>query len=191
MENKHILDLIERIGALVRSDARREAGSHELHPVHIQALDYLTRANRFSDTPVAVGDYLGLTKGNVSQRLNVLKRLNLVRKVADDNDGRIVHLKLTNAGKRLLREVHPPPSWREAAKVMDEQQFIDLERQLTGVLHALVAANEFRTFGLCKTCRFHQRHDNQVFCGLLQVDLDDEEAKKICREHQPRLQAVA
>lgn len=189
MAETRILDLIERIGALVRSGVRREAGPHDLHPIHIQALDYLTRANRFSDTPAAVGDYLGLTKGNVSQRLNVLERLRLVRKLADSADGRVVHLKLTNAGIRLLQEIHPPPSWREAVKAMDAQRFSDLERQLAEVLHALVAANDFRTFGQCKTCRFHQRNNNQSFCGLLEVDLSDEDAKKICREHQHCLPA--
>lgn len=185
MDDKRILDLIERIGALVRSDARREAGPHELHPVHLQALDYLARANVFSDTPIAVGDYLGLTKGNVSQRLNVLERLDLVRKEADQGDGRVVHLRLTGAGKRLLRDIHPPPSWREAAKRMDQDGFADLERQLSNVLQALVAANDFRSFGQCKTCRFHERQGKKLFCGLLQVDLDTEQAEKICREHQP------
>ena len=75
---------------------------NELQPVHMQVLDYLQRANRFSDTPLAVGEYLGLTKGNISQRLNVLENLDLIRKTADEYDGRVVHLRVTSAGKRLL-----------------------------------------------------------------------------------------
>ena len=183
--SKRTFDLLERIGALVRSDARRQAMPHELQPVHLQVLDYLARANRFSDMPQAVGEYLGLTKGNMSQRINVLERLELVRKVADDADRRVMHLALTAAGKRLLSNAHPPPSWRDAESLVAAKQFRDLEASLAELLQALIAANGFRTFGQCKTCRFHRQQDRQPFCGLLEVALDMDETDKICREHQP------
>ncbi len=185
MNSKRVFDLIERIGALVRSDARRQAMPHELQPVHLQVLDYLSRANRFSDTPLAVGEYLGLTKGNMSQRINVLERLDLICKAADDVDGRLVHLTITNAGKRLLADAHPPPSWRDAESLVGTKQFRNLEEPLAELLQALIAANGFKTFGQCKTCRFHQRPNRQPFCGLLEVELDLELADQICREHQP------
>jgi DNA-binding MarR family transcriptional regulator len=185
MANKRVFDLIERIGALLRSDARRHAMPHELQPVHLQALDYLQRANRFSDTPLAVGEYLGLTKGNISQRVNLLEKLELIRKEGDQQDGRVVHLRLTAAGKRLLQESYPPSSWRELEERMRNRGGRALEAALTGLLHTLIAANGFRTFGQCKTCRFHQRKAGQAFCGLLQVELEADQTGKICREHQP------
>ena len=185
MNSKRVFDLMERIGALVRSDARRQAMPHELQPVHLQVLDYLSRANRFSDTPLAVGEYLGLTKGNMSQRINVLERLELIRKESDEMDGRVVHLKLTAAGERLLDDVHPPPSWRDAESLITAKQFRALEEPLAELLQALIAANDFKSFGQCKTCRFHQRQSRQPFCGLLQVELETDQTDKICREHQP------
>jgi DNA-binding MarR family transcriptional regulator len=185
MSNKRVFDLIERIGALLRSDARRHAMPHELQPVHLQALDYLQRANRFSDTPQAVGEYLGLTKGNMSQRLNVLEKLDLVRKQSDAQDGRVVHLRPTAAGKRLLQESYPPSSWRDVEGRARSRNARTLEAELSELLHALITANEFRSFGQCNTCRFHQRKGGQAFCALLQVELDSDQIEKICREHQP------
>lgn len=185
MNSKRVFDLLERISALVRNDARRQAMPHELQPVHLQVLDYLSRANRFSDMPQAVGEYLGLTKGNMSQRINVLERLALIRKVADASDGRVVHLALTATGKRLLNTAHPPPSWRDAESLVSAKQLRDLEEPLAELMHALVAANGFKTFGQCKTCRFHRQQNRQPFCGLLQVELDPDQADRICREHQP------
>jgi len=185
MSSKRVFDLIERIGGLLRNDARRHAMPHELQPVHLQALDYLTRANRFSDTPLAVGEYLGLTKGNMSQRLNVLEKLGLLSKEADQSDGRVVHLRPTASGRRLLQEVYPPASWREMADSARSRSMRGLETGLTELLGALVAANDFRTFGQCKTCRFQQRKAGHVYCGLLQVELEVEQTEKICREHQP------
>lgn len=185
MAAKQVFDLIERIGALLRSEARRHAIPHELQPVHLQALDYLRRANRFSDTPLAVGEYLGLSKGNMSQRLNVLQRLELIRKEADEQDGRVVHLHLTAAGKRLLQQTYPPPGWREGEKELSSKGQRALEGELAQLLHALISANGFRSFGQCNTCRFHQRDSGKAFCALLKVELDAEQSEKICREHQP------
>jgi DNA-binding MarR family transcriptional regulator len=185
MVSKRVFDLIERIGSLLRSDARRQAMPHELQPVHLQALDYLTRANCFSDTPLAVGEYLGLTKGNMSQRLNVLENLDLIRKEPDHSDGRVVHLRPTAAGKRLLQEVYPPAGWRAVDDAMRAKSVRTLEHELSELLRALLAENGFRTFGQCKTCRFHERGRTHAFCTLLQVDLTEEQGEKICREHQP------
>ncbi len=184
MANKRVFDLIERISALLRSDSRRHAMPHELQPVHLQALDYLSRANCFSDTPQAVGEYLGLTKGNMSQRMSVLEKLGLIRKESDERDARVVHLHLTAPGKRLLQLTYPPSSWRDLENRMRSKGARALEEELTELLHGLVAANDFRSFGQCKTCRFHQRKAGQAFCGLLQVELEADQTEKICREHQ-------
>ncbi len=185
MNRTRVFHLIERIGALLRSESRRQAMPHELQPVHLQALDYLARANRFSDTPLAVGEYLGLTKGNVSQRLNVLEKLDLVRKSADEADGRVVHLQVTAAGKRLLHEAYPPASWREIEEDLSEKGWNTLETELVKLLHALLTVNDFRQFEQCKTCRFYQRQSGRAYCGLLEVELDAAQSEKICREHQP------
>lgn len=185
MTNKRVFDLIERIGALLRSDARRHAMPHELQPVHLQALDYLQRANRFSDTAQAVGEYLGLTKGNISQRILVLETFGLVRKEVDEQDRRVLHLRLTAPAKRLLQTAYPPTSWRELETRARSKGMRALEGELTELLHTLIAANEFRTFGQCTTCRFHQRKNNRAFCALMQIALDAEQTEKICREHQP------
>lgn len=185
MANKQVFDLIERIGALLRSDTRRQSMPNELQPVHMQVLDYLQRANRFSDTPLAVGEYLGLTKGNISQRINVLENLDLIRKTADEYDRRVVHLRVTSIGKRLLQESYPPTSWRDLESVTSASSNKVLEKELSELLLALVQANDFRSFGQCKSCRFHQREGRQVRCGLLEIELDADQTEKICREHQP------
>ena len=185
MANKQVFDLIERISALLRSDTRRHAMPNDLQPVHLQVLDFLQRANRFSDTPLAVGEYLGLTKGNMSQRINVLENLDFIRKKADEHDGRVVHLHLTGAGKRLLQESFPPTSWRDLESVTGSASNKILETVLNELLLALIQASDFRSFGQCKTCRFHQRRVRQARCGLLEVDLDAAQTEKICREHQP------
>lgn len=176
MASLRALHLLDRISALLRSELRRTAATEGLEPVHILALDYLARANRFSNHPLAVAEYLGLTKGNMSQRLNVLERMTLIRKTADKDDRRRVHLELTRRGSALLAKHYPPGIWPAPQD--------NLEAPLDSLLRRLVADNGGRSFGECRTCRFHQTRNASPYCGLLQLPLAPDQATRICREHE-------
>jgi DNA-binding MarR family transcriptional regulator len=170
--------LLERISALLRAEQRRAGAGME--PVHLAALSYLARANAFSDTPQAVGEYLGLTKGNVSQRLIWLERRGYLRKEPDGRDRRVVRLRLTALGEETAARLAPPEVWREAGgggAVLDEQ--------LEALLRRMLARRGFRTFGQCNTCRFHEIHGAGAYCGLLQLPLKAGQETRICREHEP------
>jgi DNA-binding MarR family transcriptional regulator len=68
---------IERMVALIRSEERKKCTEFGLQPVHFQMLDYISRCNRYSDTPAALASYLGMTRGTVSQTLLLLTRKDL------------------------------------------------------------------------------------------------------------------
>jgi DNA-binding MarR family transcriptional regulator len=63
------VDLIERMGRLLRASDHASG----LNPAQAEALRYLLRANRFSRTPAALAEYLGSTRGTVSQTLLALE----------------------------------------------------------------------------------------------------------------------
>lgn len=164
---------------MLRGEVRRTAAADGLEPVHILALWYLSRANRFSDNPLAVGGFLGLSKGNVSQRLNVLEARGLLRKKPDADDGRRLHLALTPGGRAALARHYPPSLWTAGPSPA-------LEEELDALLRAMVAANGGKTFGICRTCRFHQpRSGGGAYCGLLQIPLAVRQANQLCQEHEP------
>src|ERR1700674_5985038 len=102
-----LLELVERLGNLMRTELRKSGGDEALQPVHLQALIYLSKANRYSNTPQALAEYLGLTKGTVSQTLLLLDRRGLIERFEDDIDRRGVRLRLSSAGERLLHERQP------------------------------------------------------------------------------------
>ena len=90
-----LLELVERLGNLMRAQVRRASAQMQLQPVHMHALIYLSQANRYSNTPQALTEYLGLTKGTVSQSLLLLDRRGLVERYEDDVDRRVVRLRLS------------------------------------------------------------------------------------------------
>ena len=177
MPSEHALQLIERLSAILRSEVRSGAADEGLEPVHVVALWYLSRANVFSNNPLAVADFLGLTKGNMSQRLNLLEAKGFLAKIPDSEDRRKVHLALTPSGKSALRRLYPPASWITSASP-------ELDQELEAALRAILAANGGKSFGICRTCRFHEPRGSGGFCQLLQAPLTANQAGQICQEHQ-------
>ncbi len=53
-----LLELVERLGNLMRTELRKTGADEALQPVHLQALTYISKANRYSNTPQALADYL-------------------------------------------------------------------------------------------------------------------------------------
>ena len=183
MPNATLFKLIERITNLLRSEERKKYAAIGLQPVHIQVLEYIASCNRFSDTPAAVAEYLGLTKGTISQSIQVLERKNLVEKTQDQEDGRVVHLALTTDGSNLLTEIKPIDVFEQAQEAVAKSNFTTVEDALNGLLIELQKGNNAKSFGVCHSCVNFMEIDNHYHCNLTQQPLSQQDAKRICREH--------
>ena len=178
-----LFDLLERLSSLTRVWFREHPMLADLQPIQLSALIYLGRCNRYSDTPLAVTEYLGLTKGTVSQSLKALESKGLLIKQPDAQDKRSVHLKLTEPAQALLDAVTPPDFLLAAAQRMGADAQV-LEALLLDLLRNIQRGEDVPGFGLCHTCRFHQAVAGGAFCGLTQEPLESREVELICREHQ-------
>jgi DNA-binding MarR family transcriptional regulator len=177
------LKLIERISTLLRAEQRKKYSSLGLQPVHVQTLDYLANCNRFSDTPAAVTDYLGLTKGTVSQTLQVLERKGYLEKIQDLVDKRIVHLKILPLGQQLLKSITPFDVFTKAEQAIANKQFDSISAALYEALVALQNVNDSHSFGHCKSCITFSEQDDHYYCLLMQQPLEQADLEKICREY--------
>ena len=184
--NLRAAHLIERLGRLLR------AGDHAdgINPAQAEALRYLARANRFSRTPAALADYLGSTRGTVSQTLIALEAKDLVEKQAKARDGRSVTLSLTRSGEAFLKK----DAVRDLARALDRAEAAaPLADALEGALRGLLSARGGRAFGACQTCR-HFRRDHRGgrqphHCALLDEPLSEGDAALICAEQSDHQQA--
>jgi MarR family transcriptional regulator, organic hydroperoxide resistance regulator len=178
-----LFDLLERITSLTRVWFRQHPLLSDIQPIQLSALVYLARCNRYSNTPLAVTDYLGLTKGTVSQSLKALETKGLIVKSPDTRDKRSVHLELTEEARVLLGAVMPPAFLHDATQQMGAQA-VELESLLAELLRNVQRTEDVPSFGLCKTCRFHQHVAGAPFCGLTQEPLAHTDIELICREHE-------
>jgi DNA-binding MarR family transcriptional regulator len=185
MQELETFKLIERISSLLRSEERRKYATIGLQPVHGQVLEYLAKCNKYSNTHAAVAEYLGLTKGTVSQTIQILERKHYLDKHTDPEDGRVIHLMLTESGKQLIDELRPLDVFKNAESKVSRHEFDSIGQALQTTLGVLQKVNHLKSFGLCRTCRYFSVAENHYLCGLTEQALDREDTDKICRDHAP------
>lgn len=185
MNETDIYNQLERLGELLKVGARQAGAEHGLQPVQLEVLHYLSACNRFSDTPMAVTEYLGQTKGTVSQTIKVLEKKELVSKVADSNDKRISHLQITVEGRRLISDLLPTNMFTGACKNLSDAQQKEISDSLRLLLMAVIQSGHMKSFGICSSCRYNLKNeDGSYFCDLVKAPLSDKDVQLICREHE-------
>lgn len=182
-----LLGVLERLGNVLRATQRQVAGESGLQLVHLQALVYLGHCNRFSNTPQALADYLGLTKGTVSQSLLLLDRRGLIERYVDGDDRRVVRLRLSDLGHSLLDEQGLQAPWRAAVRDVSVARIraaVSILREVLVLLQDEVGAVQF---GSCDTCvHLARRSARLVHCEWYAERLSVADTRALCRSHQPR-----
>lgn len=179
-----LLDLVGRIGHFIRMELRRIGSEQGLQPVHVQALIYLSQANRFSNTPQALTEFLGLTKGTVSQSLMLLDRRGLIERYQDEIDRRVVRLRLSGQGEAFMNEAQPALFWLDATRNLSANRIRSGVSALRDTLAELQGNSGARTFGLCQTCAYCQRKSQRIYhCAWYGERLSIQDMRKLCREH--------
>lgn len=185
MKSNAIYDYVERLSELLRIDSRKAGAAHGLQPVQLEVLHYLSICNQYSDTPMAVTEYLGLTKGTVSQTLKVLEKKGLLSKRLDKNDKRIFHIELSVKGTQLLNKTVPTAMFVNACEDLSEKKQLEITSALRQLVTTLLEANDFKSFGVCSSCRFNRKNaDDSYFCMLVEKPLSVADIQLICREHE-------
>ncbi|MCG7535161.1 MarR family winged helix-turn-helix transcriptional regulator [Pseudoalteromonas sp. OOF1S-7] len=180
--NEELYNLIERLANLLRHETRQAGLAMGLQPIQQEALYYLSTCNRYSDTLLAVTDYLGLTKGTVSQTLKVLETKGLVEKIKDTEDKRITHLTVTEAGRTFLNQTCPPRQFSEVACNLPVQTQSALQEALTEMLYQYQQRSGRNGFGVCRQCKYNQSSQGRFVCGLTKESLSEQDTRLICRE---------
>lgn len=179
------MDTTTQIRALLNRLARLDAAEtweDDLNPAQISALEYLARANRFSRAPSHVADYLGTTRGTMSQTLKALERKGYVTETRSETDRRSITYSLSEAGRSAIARTHALSDAIDALPTAERDRLRD---GLSAILTARLAANDMRAFGMCKTCAYHRQTADGAFCTLLSLPLGPSETTQICHEQVP------
>lgn len=180
--SENLAHLLDRLGRSVHN--LQYSGG--LNPAQWEALRFLSRANPYTRKPSSLAEYLGTTKGTVSQTLKCLEEKGLIKRVAEPRDRRAVRLELTPAGSSMLDE-DPLRRLEDAASDIrgDVEMAVLL---LSKYVRQLQGRCGMKPFGVCETCGHFSVDpcvDRDRFrCGLTGEPLAVPDIKKICGSHQ-------
>jgi DNA-binding MarR family transcriptional regulator len=175
----HIRGLINR---LARLDAAK-AWNGDLNPTQHAVLDYLGRANRFSRSPSHVAEYLGSTRGTVSQSFKSLVQKGYVTERRSALDRRTISFTLTASGQDIVMAGN---SLTDALADSPADLKTVLLASLKMVLGEMLSQNAGRPFGICASCTHHEPTSDGGFCKLLSETLVPSETSQICYEQESR-----
>jgi DNA-binding MarR family transcriptional regulator len=183
-ENSDIAYPLERLTRLLR------AGEHEggLNPAQWEALRYLARANRFSNSPIALTRFLGSTKGTISQTIKALERKGFIAKGPRENEGRSINLSLTPKGSEALKN-DPLAKFSKSLDELSGKTRRRLAKGLADLLEIDLQRREQPSFSTCPTCRYFRekgREDDPRgphSCMYFDVGLSSAELPLICIAH--------
>ncbi len=178
----HFTELTLQLAELLLHEMHRFAALHRMDIVHLRALLFLDRANRYSNTLAGLTDYLGLTKGTVSKSVALLEQAGHLRRTLDTQDRRLQHLSLTHSGEDVVQRLLAHLRLGDIARCMGMPQTEQATQMLRHVLSSCQRLNQRRSFGICHGCRHHQRTPSGGFCGLTQQPLDEDQSSRLCRE---------
>lgn len=182
MDPSTLPQLLNALSRAMQNEQRQAAVGAGLLPVQLAILGYLRDANRYSNTPQCLTEYLGLTKGTVSQSLKILEERGWVVRQADAADRRVVRLALSDTGREVLDSA-ADDAWQAAARHLPSSDQDSLRTLLTRLLASWQLERQGKTFGVCRTCRHFRPGETSHQCGLTGEALSDADSAQICREH--------
>ncbi len=176
-----VAELIDRLSRLTRELQY----VHGLNPAQWEALRFIGRANRYSRSPGALSEFLGASKGTVSQTLIALDSKGYINRSRSMADRRVIELKLTARGAALL-DLDPVIKITHMVEQMGAEHGVPLVRGLSRLLHDLQVELGAREFGGCELCD-QFRHEGTrgkpsgaYRCGLTGETLDQSEVSQLC-----------
>lgn len=175
---QRVILLLDRLSRLTRELQFVDG----LNPAQWEALRFLAQANQYSRSPTALAEYLGATKGTVSQTLIALENKGLITRCKKTCDRRQVDLCLTDAGQAMLAK-DPMQTLQRAALTMADELGPHLVRGLSRLLHDLQNRHQVLEFGVCQDCSLFCVNAAQPMggeCGVTGEEITAVESKKIC-----------
>lgn len=150
-ERARIVELVDRLSRIAHSLQFAEG----LNPAQWEALRYVARANRNSCSPGALADFMGSTKGTVSQTLKALETKGLIERHRKPGDRRAVQINVTQEGRDLLSK-DPLGRIHDALSPFDEAEQLKIVSGMQGLLDIVQRHQQIPEFGPCLDCRHYK-----------------------------------
>ncbi len=180
---------LSKVALVVRHAQWAASGERGLTPTQSQILAIIAAAPGPQGMGVkAVAGHMAVTMGTASEAVAALVDKGLLRKEADEADGRAVVLRLTAMGKReAARAPERPGAIVEAAEAMPEGERAVLLRGLVGMVRTMQERGMVPAARMCVECRFfrpneHPGKGKPHHCLFIGAPIGDADLRLDCAE---------
>jgi DNA-binding MarR family transcriptional regulator len=192
---KHLMPLTRETVELLVQVARAwyfEGDQHGLSHREWMALRFLSRANRFSQTPSALAHFIGVTKASATQIVKTLEEKSYIVRKTSSKDKRSIMLCVTSQGKKWVEQHDPINHVLNAVASLEADECIRLRDSLRGIVNHLDAAHHHA--GICRDCIFLAEHGlnpakrrgtADLVCRLYRAPLSRDEIELLCTNFEP------
>lgn len=185
-ERAKIVELVDRLSRIAHSLQFAEG----LNPAQWEALRFVARANRNSCSPGTLAEFMGSTKGTVSQTLKALESKGLIKRSRKADDRRAVEISVTAAGFALV-EKDPLGQIHDALSPCSQVEQLGVVAGLERLVGIVQKHQKLPAFGPCLDCSHYQpetcAETNSVGCrcGVSGELFNSFELNKICADFSP------
>jgi len=189
--DRRLFQALEKLVAALKSQIWEVAQEHELSPIMIQFLFYLSRHPQRLCTLSNLALEFSLTKATVCDAIASLEKKGYIRKIPDERDARLKYLSLTGSGHQLIDQIESYERWfltllyefPEKKKEAVYNFLIELLKNLRQqgnikILRSCVACENFEKNKFPRSRKPH-------LCRLLNLRLAEKDIKIDCPSNSP------
>lgn len=185
-ERAKIVELVDRLSRIAHSLQFAEG----LNPAQWEALRFVARANRNSCSPGTLAEFMGSTKGTVSQTLKALESKGLIKRSRKAEDRRAVEISVTSAGLALVGK-DPLGQIHDALSPCSETEQLGVVMGLERLVGIVQKHQNIPEFGPCLGCTHYkpeacvETDEMGCRCGVSGELINAFELDRLCADFSP------
>lgn len=180
--DKHLAQLLERLGEVARSLRWKQASDAGLSALQLRILGFIAEHPERNIGVASLAEELQIGRPTVSESVKTLVEQGYLDRKPDDSDARGHRLRLRAAGRKLVQGAAP---FTQALSDLSPAQKNALLLGSMGLLKGLVDVGAVQVQRMCWTCRHYEGdRDKRHRCALLGKTLQVAELRTDCAEHE-------
>lgn len=186
---RRLRDGLDRISAAMRADQWTVAETVGLNPTQAHVLTFIAGRDEKGLRVRAIADHLGVTQPTATDSIAALIRKGLLTKAADIDDARAVAIRITPAGRDIVRGIGIAiTSTERALETLSASEQTALLQLVIKTIRALQVAGAISPQRMCVTCRYFRpyAHDDARtphHCAYVDAAFGAEALRLDCGEH--------
>ncbi|HEX7051627.1 MAG TPA: MarR family winged helix-turn-helix transcriptional regulator [Longimicrobiales bacterium] len=186
---ERLLAGIARIAVALRSRAWHDAAPRGLTPTQAQILVLLHGRPPIGLRVSELAEQLAITAATASDAVAALARKGLVQKERARDDARVVHVRITEAGRaEAERSAEWPDALLAAVDALSPDEQRQLLRSLVKMIRALQEQGQIPVTRMCVTCRYfrpniHPDAERPHHCAFVDAPFGDRSLRLDCPDH--------